>query len=51
MAHSNAEQLLQDALDLELLSEQQFQEVWGSVGTRHAPVEEVKKSNFSAASI
>jgi serine/threonine-protein kinase len=43
MGHPNTEQLLQRALDLELLSERQFQEVWASVGTRLAPVEEVKK--------
>jgi serine/threonine-protein kinase len=34
---------LQRALDYELLSERQFQEVWGTVGSRHAPLEEVKK--------
>ncbi len=34
---------MQRALDLELLNERQFQEVWASVGTRLAPVEEVKK--------
>ena len=43
MGHPNAEQLLQRALDLELLSERQFQEVWASVGTRLVPVEDVKK--------
>ncbi len=43
MGHPNAEQLLQRALDLELLTERQFQEVWASVGTRLAPVEDVKK--------
>ncbi len=39
----SAEQLLQRALDCELLTERQFQEVWASVGSRLAPVEEVKK--------
>ena len=34
---------MQGALDLELLTERQFQEVWASVGSRLAPVEEVKK--------
>jgi len=43
MGHPNAEQLLQRALDLELLTERQFQEVWAFVGTRLAPVEDVKK--------
>ncbi|MEI8376231.1 MAG: serine/threonine-protein kinase [Planctomycetota bacterium] len=43
MGHPSAEQLLQRALDLELLTERQFQEVWASVGTRLAPVEDVKK--------
>jgi serine/threonine-protein kinase len=43
MAHLSAEELLQRALDRELLTERQFQEVWASVGTRLAPVEEVKK--------
>ena len=39
----SAELLLQRALDYELLTERQFQEVWASVGSRMAPVEEVKK--------
>ena len=43
MGHLSAEQLLQRALDLELLTERQFQEVWASVGTRHGAVEDVKK--------
>ena len=43
MGQPNAEKLLQRALDLELLNERQFQEVWASVGSRLAPVEEVKK--------
>ena len=34
---------MQRALDRELLNERQFQEVWASVGTRLAPVEDVKK--------
>jgi serine/threonine-protein kinase len=43
MGHPSAEQLLQRALDFELLTERQFQEVWASVGSRQAPVEDVKK--------
>ena len=40
---TNAEELLQRALDREVLTERQFQEVWAAVGTRQAPVEELKK--------
>ncbi len=43
MAQLSAELLLQRALDLDLLTERQFQEVWASVGSRMAPVEDVKK--------
>src|SRR5271157_446992 len=43
MGNPSAEQLLQRALDLELLTERQFQDVWASVGTRLATVDEVKK--------
>ncbi len=38
----NAEELLQLALDAELLTERQFQEAWAAVGSRMAPLEEVK---------
>jgi eukaryotic-like serine/threonine-protein kinase len=38
-----AEELLQLALNLELLTERQFQEIWATVATRTAPLEEVKK--------
>ena len=37
------ELLMQRALDYELLNERQFQEVWAAVGSRTAPVEDVKK--------
>jgi len=40
---NNAEEFLQQALNLELLTERQVQEVWTNVGTRTAAVEEVKK--------
>jgi serine/threonine-protein kinase len=40
---NNAEELLQLALNAELLSERQFQEVWAAVGSRMAPLDEVKK--------
>ena len=43
MGHLSAELLLQRALDLDLLNERQFQEVWAAVGSRMAPVEDVKK--------
>ncbi len=43
MGQPSAEQLLQRALDLELLDDRQFQEVWGAIGSRQAPLEEVKK--------
>jgi serine/threonine-protein kinase len=43
MGNPNPEQLLQRALDLELLTDRQFQEVWAAVGTRLAPLEDVKK--------
>jgi len=44
MAHQlSAELLLQRALDFELLTDRQFQEVWGAIGSRSAPVEDVKK--------
>ena len=43
MGQISAELLLQRALELELLNERQFQEVWGSVGSRSAAVEDVKK--------
>jgi eukaryotic-like serine/threonine-protein kinase len=39
----NAEQLLQRALELDLLTQRQFQEVWASVGTGQADMEDVKK--------
>jgi len=43
MGHpKNAEQLLQKALGLDLLSERQFQEVWAAAGSG-APMEEIKK--------
>ncbi len=38
----NAEELLQLAVDAELLNDRQFQEVWAAVGSRMAPLEEVK---------
>jgi serine/threonine-protein kinase len=39
---TNAEELLHLALDAELLSERQFQEVWAAVGSRMAPLDEAK---------
>lgn len=41
MSQPTAEQFLQRAFDLELLSDRQLQEVWGSVGSRTAPLHEV----------
>ena len=43
MDHLNAEELLQRALDRELLTERQFQEVWAAVGSRLATLDEVKR--------
>ncbi|MGO9112821.1 MAG: serine/threonine protein kinase [Thermoguttaceae bacterium] len=43
MGNPSAEQLLQRALDLELLTERQFQEVRASVGTRLMTADDVKK--------
>lgn len=40
---ANAEELLQLALDVDLLNDRQVQEIWASVGTRTAPVDEVRK--------
>ncbi len=39
----NAEELLQLALDVELLNDRQVQEIWATVGTRMAPVDDVRK--------
>jgi serine/threonine-protein kinase len=39
----NAEEFLQRALDLELISDRQFQEVWANLGSRHAPIDEARK--------
>ena len=36
--YQNAEELLQRALDLELLTERQFQEVWAIVGSVRRPM-------------
>ena len=38
----NAEELLQLAMDAELLTDRQFQEVWAAVGSRMAPLDQVK---------
>src|SRR6516162_9144913 len=38
----NAEELLQLAQNAELLTDRQFQDVWAAVGSRMAPLEEVK---------
>jgi eukaryotic-like serine/threonine-protein kinase len=43
MRQPNAEQLLQWSHELDLLSDRQFQEIWASVGSRTASLEEVKK--------
>ena len=42
MGQLSAEQLMQAALELELLSERQFQEIWAAVGSM-ASLEDVKK--------
>jgi eukaryotic-like serine/threonine-protein kinase len=43
MGQLSGELLLQRALDLGLLTDRQFQEVWSAVGSRTAPLEDVKK--------